>query len=109
MTGAAFLGSLESNALHLKLDAYQAVQIDAPSENVSAKRFRAFAKNAKLLAERLVGFLSKKGDLPFVILGVIEESVSANPAAGDAVYSHGLDRLVASGSAPVVSHVVVAF
>ena len=94
--------------MNLELFAYPEVQIHAAGDHIAAEDARMLVGYVKAMAKILVRFPSKKGDLTFVILLMIEIAIADQSLAGPAFDSwDGNDRVPASGMA-VVSIIVVA-
>ncbi len=73
----AFLRAEEADALHLKFDANEGVEVDVACDDVAAKCRRRHVGDAELLTQPLILFLLEKSDLAIVVLFPSKEAVSA--------------------------------
>jgi hypothetical protein len=82
VTGAAFAGTGESDALDFEFCVEPVGEIDALGEHVSAEGRRMDVFEAESLGKFGENFGGEKGDLSFVIGFEVEEPVAFDPAAG---------------------------
>ncbi len=81
MAWGAFLRAEEADALHLKLDANEGVEVDAACDDVAPERGYRHVGDTKLLTQALILFLLEKSDLAIVVLFPSKKAVSTQPLA----------------------------
>jgi hypothetical protein len=108
VAGFALLDTGEAYALNFELNPNQGVQVHAGDQHIAAGGTRLCLREAYLAAERVEDFERKEGDLAFVVLLEIEESVAAYAAPGDALDLVHFDDGVLAGGLFVVAKKVMA-
>src|SRR3974390_809064 len=107
MAGLALLDPDKPDALDLKFSADQGVQIRARHEGVASGGRGLSLGQVELPAQGIKDFQGKEGDLPFVVLFEIEEPVSPDAAAGNALNLIHFHNGVLPGGLAVVAKEVV--
>jgi hypothetical protein len=85
MTRLALLDTGKPDPLNFKFSADQGVQIRARHEGVASGGRGPSLSQVELSAQGDKDFQGKESDLPFVVLFEIEEPISPNAAAGNAL------------------------
>src|SRR5689334_20792019 len=102
MTRPAFLRSVKADALNFEIFSNQIVKINIAHENISADGTRRYAFDLQCAAKFVEDVEREKCDLSFVIFPVIEITVAAKAASGDAFNARDFDHWKVVGFAPVV-------
>jgi hypothetical protein len=108
MTRFALLDACKLDALDFKFSADQGVQVRARHEGVASGGRGPSLSQVKLSAQGVKDFQREESDLPFVVLFEIEEPISSDAAASDALNLIHLDNGVLTGWLAVVTKEVMA-
>src|SRR5262249_18675446 len=85
VAGFALLNAGKSDALDLKLSANQRIQIHACDKGVAPRGRRLSKGQAKFATQSVQNLHGKERDLPLIVLFEVEETISPDAAAGNAV------------------------
>jgi hypothetical protein len=86
VTRAALGSSRKTHALHFKFPADKRIQIHACRDDIPPRDAGRFSTHAKLIAKFFKDFRREKGDLTFVIVFEVKETVAFNSPSCDAIY-----------------------
>ena len=103
----AFLDPGKAHALNLELFANEGVQINTGDEYVTACRSWLSLRKVQFTAERVEVFPSEEGNLAFVVLPVVKESVAADTATSNAIDSAHLYGWFPASSLAVMAKILM--
>jgi hypothetical protein len=83
ITRPAFLIPEKPDALQLKVDADELIQIDSTRDHVAPEHFRAPIPDPQLPTELLIGFFLEKSDVSFLTVFVSVKSIACDSLSGD--------------------------
>jgi hypothetical protein len=99
---------VEANALHFKILADQPGKIHIACDHITPDHSGRAILEVKRIAKFIKNFARKKGDLPFIIVLIIEEAITSNAMTGHTLNASHLQNGVFVWFAPVVAKKVMA-
>jgi hypothetical protein len=97
----------KANALELEFLSNQVHQINSGNDQIAPQHPGRLGCHAKMFCHQIENFPGEKGDLPFVVIGIIEKAIAAQTAAGDTFDPLGFEERGIVRHPAVVSKIVV--
>ena len=107
ITGGAFAGAEETDALDFKLFADESIEIDAGGNDVAAKIGGTAVAELKVRTKFGEDLFGEERDLPLIVFLVAKKTVAADAAAGHALHLIYLKGRVFPGGLAVATKIVV--